>query len=185
LSLVNDALRRAQEAQPRIAPPSGPRQPPQAPQRIPKPRTNSPLIRAAAISVALLIGAFFRWQTMPRHQANQAIGTITVSEAPWKDLEFRPLPTPATLPSMAAATPAPAVIRNPIAQTPASINPPPPAPKPPKLQALVFDPRRPSAIINGKTVFIGDTSGEFKVTALGPESATLVNSNQTLVLTME
>jgi hypothetical protein len=44
----------------------------------------------------------------------------------------------------------------------------------PKLQAIVYNPRNPSATINGKTVFVGEKVGEWKVAAIDKESATLV-----------
>jgi hypothetical protein len=61
----------------------------------------------------------------------------------------------------------------------------PPKPAPPKLQGIVFNPRRPSALINGKPVFIGDRVGEFHVIAIDQESATLAGAGQTNILTLD
>ncbi len=55
----------------------------------------------------------------------------------------------------------------------------------PKLQGIVFNPRRPSAVINGKTLFLGDRVAGFRVVAIGPDSATLVSGGQTNVLMLE
>lgn len=55
----------------------------------------------------------------------------------------------------------------------------------PKLQGIVFDPRRPSAVINGKTLFLGDRIAGFRVLAIGHDSATLVGGGQTNVLMLE
>ena len=60
----------------------------------------------------------------------------------------------------------------------------PPKPPLPKLQAIVFSPARPSIMISGKTLFIGDKLNEFRVTAIDRESATLVGAGQTNVLTL-
>jgi hypothetical protein len=46
----------------------------------------------------------------------------------------------------------------------------------------VFNPKRPSAQINGKTLFIGDKLGDSRVVAIGQESATLVGAGKTNVL---
>ncbi len=55
----------------------------------------------------------------------------------------------------------------------------------PKLQGIVFNPRRPSAVINGKTLFVGDRVAGFRVMAIGRDTATLVGPGQTNVLTLE
>ena len=59
-----------------------------------------------------------------------------------------------------------------------------PKPVPPKLQAIIFSSVRPSIMINGKTLFIGDTLDGFRVTAISKESATLAGMDQTNVLTL-
>jgi hypothetical protein len=60
-----------------------------------------------------------------------------------------------------------------------------PAPKPPplKLQSIIFG-ARPSAMINGKPLFIGDRIREFRVTAISEDSATLVGAGQTNILSL-
>ncbi len=55
----------------------------------------------------------------------------------------------------------------------------------PKLQGIVFNPRRPSAVINGKTLFVGDRVAGFRVMAIGRDTATLVSAGQTNILTLE
>jgi len=57
-------------------------------------------------------------------------------------------------------------------------------PAPLKLQAIVFNPSRPSAIINGRTLFIGDKMGALRVVAIGEDTATLAGSGLTNVLTL-
>lgn len=60
----------------------------------------------------------------------------------------------------------------------------PPAPPPIRLQGIVDDPSRPSAMINGKTLFVGDMLGVMQVVAISPNSATLVGAGQTNLLTL-
>lgn len=67
----------------------------------------------------------------------------------------------------------------------ASTVPVPPAPAPPKLQAIVFTPGHPSAIISGKSVCIGDHVKDFRVAAIDQTSATLVSATETNVLKIE
>ena len=60
----------------------------------------------------------------------------------------------------------------------------PPKPAPLRLQGIFFHPKRPSAIISGKTVFIGDKVGDLRVVAIEPDGATLVGAGQTNVLSL-
>jgi hypothetical protein len=50
------------------------------------------------------------------------------------------------------------------------------------LQGVVFSRTRPSAVISGKTVFLGDRVRDFRVMAIGQDSATLVGNGRTNVL---
>jgi hypothetical protein len=58
----------------------------------------------------------------------------------------------------------------------------PPKPAPLRLQGIVFNPSHPSALINGKTVYIGDKVGGFQVSEISQNSATLINAGQTNLL---
>jgi MSHA biogenesis protein MshK len=59
-----------------------------------------------------------------------------------------------------------------------------PKPAPLRLQAIVFNPKRPSALISGKTLFLGDKLGDARVVAIDRESATLVGGGRTNVLSL-
>jgi len=43
-----------------------------------------------------------------------------------------------------------------------------------KLQALILNPRRPSAIVNGRTLFVGDKLGEMRVRAIAADAVTFI-----------
>jgi hypothetical protein len=79
-----------------------------------------------------------------------------------------------------SSEPAPAANALPAAPSEAPL----PAPPAIRLQAIVFHPTRPSAMINGKTLFLGDMLGEMQLVAIGRESATLVGAGQTNLLTL-
>lgn len=66
----------------------------------------------------------------------------------------------------------------------AAIEPPAPALPPLKLQGAIYDPRRPSAVINGRTLFLGDRIRDFRVAAIRQDGVTLVGAGQTNVLTL-
>ena len=69
--------------------------------------------------------------------------------------------------------------------TAAMIEPPPETPPPLKLQGIVFSPTRPSALISGRTLFIGDRIRDCRVVAITQNTATLSNGEQKTVLTLE
>jgi hypothetical protein len=54
-----------------------------------------------------------------------------------------------------------------------------------RLQGIFFQASRPSALINAKTVFIGDKVATAKVTAITRDSVTLQWNGETKVLTLE
>ena len=58
----------------------------------------------------------------------------------------------------------------------------PPEPESLRLQAVFFNPARPSIIINGRTAFVGDRVEGFRVTRILRNSATLVSATETNVL---
>ena len=55
-------------------------------------------------------------------------------------------------------------------------------PKNARLQGIIFNPKSPSAIINGKTVFVGDRVGYARVASIARDSVTLEIDEQKLVL---
>ena len=58
-----------------------------------------------------------------------------------------------------------------------------PTPPPLKLQGIVFS-KKPSAVISGKTVFVGDRIREFRIVAITPDTAVLAGGGRTNVLSL-
>jgi hypothetical protein len=187
MSLINDALKRAKDAQQKSPPAAAEELQLRPATAAPAPKSNLgmlvPLVAAVcAIAVLLLV-----WQGRQKTAARE----LTV--------EPKPVPTPAT--SIAKPTAAPAVqpppivaaIPAPVVQV-AQLKPAlAPAPAPVvtapvfdlKLKAVFYTPGHPTAIINGKTVKVGTVIKGFRVAALTEGSATLVSATQTNVLTLE
>jgi len=180
MSLINDALKRAKQAQ---------QDSPDTPQnkvqfrpvelsQQPAKKNNTAIWIAIVIMAGLIIGFVFR-------QLTRGNNTTTPKEVKAREVvPAKPLSVPQeTPPSAPGATStaksgtqeaAPPV---PIIQTQE------PMPTP-KLQAVVSDPKRPSAIISGKSVFVGDKYGDLRVVAITQESVKLVGSGQTNVLVL-
>lgn len=210
MSLINDALKRLKEAQPQAAPPPvhnlqlRPIEPAQYT------RHTLGLILPAVLAVAALLLLLFVWQSAQRNGSMQLTevkartamtanptpapqpATASVAAAP-----AAPVPAPSTMPAegppdLPAATAVFVPTNLPVAEaqdggvtnTVVVAETPPPKPAPPKLQAIIFSPNRPSVMIGGKTLFIGDKLNGFRVMAIDRESATLVGAGQTNLLTL-
>ena len=185
MSLINDALKRAQEAQ--SSTPSAPQAGP--PLRPAEPTTYAwhgvGLILPAALALIAVLALFLVWE-MARQRAVQpqevraTSGPTSVTESAHPTA---PQATTADTPARPPAPGTPQVVGDMATNTPAVID----EVKPimPRLQAVFFNPRNPSAVINGRTVFRGDSLGSFRVTRITADTATLVGEGQTNVLRLE
>jgi hypothetical protein len=196
MSLINDALQRAKTVQQIHPPPVAdlPLRPIEPAQQ----QTRGPgLVLPATLATVLLTGFFSWWllnrtthaakapETTPAIAASVASAPIVSSPAPGKAIE-----PPATIPTKAADPVAAATATNASARGAAAVNEPAATvevakPASPKLQAITFNPARPSAIVSGKTVYVGDRFREFRVVKIDPDTVTLANGTQTNVLTMD
>jgi hypothetical protein len=199
MSLINDALKRASEAQQKAQQTP----PPELKFREIDAREGGPKrfgwVLPSAITACVLLVAFGFWQMNNGHRGNPEKNVAPnakpesgeKSSADTESLkvharEQEPLPAaPLAAPKMpepvqtenAAVV---AVSGTTIQETTALSE---TAPKPgPKLQGIVFNPRMPSATISGKMVFVGEKVGDWKVVAINKESATLVGAAGTNIL---
>jgi len=185
MSLINDALKRAKQAQqdspeaPQNAVQFRPVEPGQ--QQVKKSHTAIWIV--VVIIAGLIIGFVFRQMsrennTTPKEvKAREIVPANPVPQESSAAAKVPPAKTGSTAKSAshessvqkAAAVP----VANP--EEPRIV---------PKLQAVVFDPKRPSAIISGKSVFVGDKLGDLRVVAITRESVKLVGGGQTNVLVL-
>ena len=218
MSLVNDALRRAKEAQQQAVPP-----PPSQMQFRPvepgqQVRPGRGFIVLLSLAVVTLLALVLVWgwphgrgMAEPREAravtrtarqptaTPQPMSPSTAVNAPAAPSEPSPLLQPESRPIPATGIPDTLVaIESAPSTGPAAAKeqeneatnsaPKAPAPQPKaaplRLQAIVFNPSRPSALISGKTVFLGDKLGDARVVAIDQDSATLVGAGKTNVLTL-
>jgi hypothetical protein len=178
MSLINDALKRAQEAQ---------SQTPPAPQPGPNLRPAEPtsyawhgvgLLLPAALALVAVLTLLLVWEMSRQGVGSPQEVRAKTAAAPQAEAAHpnpEPAATSATSSSLSpgtVATNAPVISED--------IRPP-----EPKLQAVIFNPRNPSAVINGCTVFRGDRFGAFRVTKITADTATLVGEGQTNILRLE
>jgi hypothetical protein len=208
MSLINDALRRAKEAQQKTSPPPAPELPfrPVEPAQQCARRGLGLLLPAALAAVALLVLLSAWVWAHPRGTATPIEVNARTAPAPQvttpgsgRPAQPAPLQAPATAaaptaplaPSLAAnATSTPA--DEPLAgskateatNAPALTPPAPPKPAPLRLQAIIYNPSRPSAMISGRTLFVGDRVGDLRVVFIDKDSATLVGAGKTNILSL-
>jgi MSHA biogenesis protein MshK len=175
MSLVNDALRRAKEAQQKGAPAAA------VPQL--RPAAAAPIEKRGmgmtvplVIATVAIVGLLFVWKNQHPAAAREPLPeTKPIANPP---AETKPVVQP-----VAVSTPAPVA---PAAAMPTAAPVPVAAPAPAlKLQAIFFAPGRSSAIISGKTVRVGNTFKGYRVAAITETSATLVSATGTNVMTLE
>ena len=195
MSQINDALKRAKAAQQDNPPPA------HGPQLLP-PDPAQQTTRGIGLAIPFvfvlvaLLGLLFLWEIRQKKIAENPSPkpeTIASASAVPQPL-VQPVPTETPKP---VATPAPAEVRAepvPPAPPPAPVVTP-TAPATPvvsaaspapalKLQAILFNPRSSSAMINGRMVIKGDKVNDYRVASIGQSVVTLVNSRQTNVLTL-
>jgi hypothetical protein len=177
MSLINDALKRAKDAQQksaRVAP---------APQLRPmEPATQPPRSPGIVVFLAVfLLGAIVVYLLWARHNAPANPQPVAAKPAPAQVSipEAKPVVQAAAMPAAPAPKTEPAP---PPTHDPAAVVPP---PQPVKLQAIFFAPGHSSAIINGKTVHTGDVFKGFRIAAINRTSATLISATETNVMTLE
>lgn len=210
MSLINDALKRAKEAQQQAPPPP----PTNLPFRPVEPaqqgaRRGLGILLLATLALAALLVLFLIWQlaqtrpaapstevnarTAPARQpASASVETGAAIPVPAAKPDLAPAPLAALATALASDTtpertnpPLPAVQEGEQTNAAAVLGSQAPNPAPLRLQGIVINPRRPSAVINGKTLFLGDKLGNFRLVALDQYSATLVGAGQTNVLTRD
>lgn len=201
MSLINDALKRAKAAQE-----VNPTPPPDLPFRPadPAPQRKFPLpmvLLCVVVGVFLMGGLLVAVALVKRASAPQIV-TATQLPGPVQPLpekEVSPVSdTPMAVSAVSAevpsastpdttggteATPDPATAT--VSESAVAV--PSEAPQPPglKLQGIFYSPNRPSAIVNGKTVFLGNSVGELRVLAITRETVTLGSATQTNVLALD
>jgi hypothetical protein len=185
MSLINEALKRAKQAQqenPATPPPLEFRS--EEPGQI-SPRRTTLLIVGITLLVVMILGmaGMLIWFVA---QSNSALPVVArVADAPLAAAASAPEITPANVPPVSAPLPferpeplntnsAPAM-----AEVVAEIQPP-----ALKLQGIFFNPSRPSVVVNGKTIYLGDRVSGFRLIAVSPVAATFVSATETNVLSL-
>ena len=193
MSLINDALKRATQTQP---PGSLPPAIIKEPMRPAGPVQNAPGLPVYFVPVLLFVisGACFflwkGWQTTNQNQvaSNTIVAKAREASAPPEVAFEENIAIPANRDFSVDDNPAPALAVVTPAEPEASTVPveEPAKPVSPafKLQGIFYRTANPSAVVNNKTVFLGDSIGSSRVKAIDRQSVTLERDGTTQVLTL-
>jgi hypothetical protein len=201
MSLINDALKRARQAQQKHSPPPAPGAS-LRPVDAARPKgPSSGLVWLVTGALVLGLGAMILILTAIRGSAakdKELASTPTKPAAKVTAATNVPPPAPKPVsPSVNTAQPVASAPR-PSLTVAGQVAPPgaasvsnavmtamPAAPPAlPKLQGIFYRPDRPSALLNGKTILVGGSSGEFQVVAITQQSVTVARAGRTNVLSL-
>jgi cytoskeletal protein RodZ len=188
MSLINDALKRAQQTQEQNPPPTPSLEfrPAEANSR--PARRSTLMFVALALVVVLLLGltGTLIWYVSQARAADLRVAARTAETPP------SPPPVvaaPPVVPAPAVAPPTPPQFEHP--EEPNTNRVPVSAdagevvqPTALKLQGIAFDPQKPSAIVNGRSLYLGDRVEKFRLVAISPVAVTLVSDTETNVLSL-
>ncbi len=191
MSLINEALKRAKQAQQENPPALPPLEfHPEEPGQI-SPRRTTLLIVGITLVVVMILGmaGMLIWYVSQANPASLAVAARTVDGPvpPSQSGVKAAASATVTSPSIAATTTNHSEVsdasntnRGPVvAEIIAAIQPP-----ALKLQGIFFSPSRPSVVVNGKTIYLGDRVNGFRLIAISPVAATFVSATETNVLSL-
>jgi hypothetical protein len=159
MSQITEALKRAKKSQKEQAPPLPPAAPPLPPLPPTEPESRGGLGWLVLIIVIVAIACFFIGLAFTRKPATEPAVTVT---------------------NVVQVTAAPVVPPKPAAPTNVVVSPPKPAPPALKLQGILYVPGQPpQAIVNGQTVYTGDTVNGFRVKTISQNNVSFVASDGT------
>lgn len=195
MSLINDALKRTKQAQQENPPatPSLEFQPADPGQQASK---NSVLL---CVGLTCIVAAILGLSGLLVHFVAQSKSNTLPVAARVVDHPIAPAPIsinppseptqapPAVEPTVSKASPSyierpdePNTNGYPVA----AVIPEPPKPAPMKLQGIFFNPQNPSAVVSGRSVYLGDRVNGYRVMGISPVAVTLVSATETNVLSL-
>jgi hypothetical protein len=193
MSLINDALKRATKAQAASSASAG------APMRAADGRPTAGLPRYfVPVLLCIFCGAFWfivrGWDARRQADFYPQPVTLHAREIPSPPAEPDPASTPYGAipqnrqfalndePVTSTITPVPSSTSTTLSTAVTSS----PAPEPDyRLQGIFYRPTSPSAVVNSKTVYVGDLISGARVKAIDRQSVTIERSGQTQVLTLQ
>jgi hypothetical protein len=169
MSLINDALKKANQMPAPITP-AQIKEPLQVAAH--KPPARWPMFVVPPL-VAIVFGAgtwlvVKGWDRTPRVSAKESASVASEKASPVDTDRLAPYPSTNAAVATTPPTNAPVVPKFPAL----------------KLQGLIWHPQRPSVVINGKSLFVGEKVEQARVMAITPDSVMVVWKGEQQVLTL-
>ena len=184
MSLINDALKQAKQTQQQNPPPTPPLQfQPVEPEQ-PK-SARAPLLfvgLALGLIVVVALGGLFVWFVSQKSAAELHVSARTANETAKAVTADSPVEPSSTHARATVPPPAPVGLGTNALTATATVEP--TVSPTPKIQGIAFHETHPTAILNGKTVVIGDRVGGFRVLAITRNSVTVGSDTATNVLSL-
>jgi cytoskeletal protein RodZ len=186
MSLINDALKRAQQAQAQNPPPTPPLEFRAAEANAGSARRSTVMIVAVTLVVVLLLGltgTLIWYVSQARAEKFRVAARTTEVPMPPAAPEIPSVPPPEVVPSSIPQFERPEepnTNRVPVSADAGEVV----QPTVLKLQGIAFDPQKPSAIVNGRSLYLGDRVEKFRMVAISPVAVTLVSDTETNVLSL-
>ena len=169
MSLINDALKQTQQIRQQSPPVIPPPLPPVESKQREWPGWLVPgIVILLLVAAGIFVGRSLFKLTPLAASAMPAVNSPTASTVPKPE---QPVAVAPTVVTNAATNAIPVAIA-------------PPKPLALKLQGILFAATRPCAIVNGRTVFVGDRLDEFRVVAISRDNVTLQSKTETNVLSL-
>jgi cytoskeletal protein RodZ len=198
MSLISDALKKARQAQAQHpaqhAPPEF-----RAAESQPDSHAKPSMLIVILLAVAVSLGGFLLWLGLrgqriaelaappPKPTTKSAIAEAAapIPAAPPKATSFAAVQSSAAPTATVSTTTVPVVAETPKVVVAAATPPAEPLkPALPRLGGIFYNPTRPSAILNNKTVYVGSHVADFIVLAITAEKVTVAAAGQTNVLSL-
>ena len=187
MSLINDALKRATQTQPPGSTPPAIIKEPMLPASAAHYAPGLPVYFVPVLLFVISGACFFLWKGWQGTSQSQVASNTIIAKA------REPIALPEVAPEENIAIPANRVfsVEDEPAPAPAVVTPAAPVEEPAKpvaptyrLQGIFYRPSNPSAVVNNKTVFLGDSVSGSRVKAIDRQSVTLERDGTTQVLTL-
>lgn len=184
MSLINDALKRATQTQP-AEPPATPPPVPMQPVAYPRHSHGLPVYFMPVLLAVICGGGFILWKGWESRREGTPTLQPLVVQARESNLAFPTEeasiePGPVAIPAHRDfsvedkdTTPAASTVVDAPPATPAF-----------KLQGIFYRVKNPSAVINSKTVYVGDIISDAKIKSIDRQTVTLDRDGETSVLTL-
>jgi hypothetical protein len=156
MSQINDALKRAKNAQQKNSPHSG-----VTPMRPIEPKNEErdyTWVLPIVIILLIVIAVFFIAMSLAKHAVKNIVAAPDIAATQQVETVAAPMPPPAVI-------------------GPGAINTSPPTPT--QIQGIVYDPVHPWAIVSGKTVYVGDSVNGMRVMEIARNFIMIAGNGQT------